>query len=141
MTYTNQENANDYLGFTDVSEAEVNQAERDLDDLALGAHGERQNAAPYRKLDPLNLDEYKADGLERACCEQIRYRRLMGSEFFARPQRKSGEAENVKFDGTLPHVAPRALAILSDVGLVNRLGSGSTTNNNASLEDIGWNLV
>lgn len=138
MTYTTDENANEYLGLTDVSENEVVQAERDIDDLALGAYPDRQTEAPFRKIDPATIDEFKADGLHRATCEQIRYRRLMGSEFFIKPQRKSGEAENVKFEGTLAHIAPRALAILADVGLVHMTGKANTSISSTSLEDIGW---
>jgi hypothetical protein len=140
MSYTTEEAANTYLGFTDVSENEVLQAERDLDDLALGAYPDRQTEEPFRKINPEKIDDFKADGLHRATCEQIRYRRLMGAEFFTRPQRKSGKAEGVEFDGTLPHIAPRALAILSDVGLAKRLGKPNATKETNSLEDIGWHL-
>jgi hypothetical protein len=141
MSYTTEEDANIYLGFTDVSEAEVLQAERDLDDLALGAYPDRQTEDPFRKIDPEKIDAFKADGLHRATCEQIRYRRLMGSEFFARPQRKSGKAEGVEFDGTLPHIAPRSLAILADVGLVQKLGKPNASKEINNLEEIGWKLV
>ncbi len=138
MTYTTDSAANEYLGMTDVTEDEVLQAERDLDDLALGAYLDRSNEAPFRKIDPEAIDAFKADGLARATAEQIRYRRLMGIEFFARPQRKSGSAENVEFEGYLPHVAPRSLAILADVGLVKRLGKPNTATSSGTLEDIGY---
>ena len=141
-TYTTEEAANTYLGTNDVSENEILQAERDLDDLALGAHGDRQTVEPYRKLDPSALTDFKADGLARACAEQVRYRRLMGEEFFIRPQRQSGSADGVSYEGTLPHIAPRVLAILSDVGLSNRLGGGTGKNaSQINLEDIGWSEV
>jgi len=138
MTYTDQEFANTYLGFGDVSETEIVQAENDLDDLALGAYKDRQTAEPFRKIVPGDIDDFKANGLARACCEQIRYRRLMGAEFFLRPQRDSGQIEGVQFQGTLPHIAPRALAILADVGLVKKLGKPSVSKVTTSLEDIGW---
>jgi hypothetical protein len=138
MTYTDQEFANTYLGFGDVSETEVVQAENDLDDLALGAYKDRQTEEPFRKVDLNVIKTFQANGLARACCEQIRYRRLMGAEFFVRPQRDSGQIEGVQFQGTLPHISPRALSILADVGLVKKLGKPSISQKITSLEDIGW---
>jgi hypothetical protein len=135
--YTSTESATTYLGIYDLTEEEINKAEQDIDDLALGAQPDRSTTAPFRKIDPEKIQGYKADGLHRATCEQVRYRRLMGSEFFSRPQRDKGSAEGISYEGTLPHIAPRALAILADVGLVNRTGKASA-GPSSELEDIGW---
>lgn len=135
-TYTDAETVNAFIGVADVSDAEINQAEADIDDLALGAW-ERQTAAPFRKIDPEKVPAAKADGLARATAEQVKYRRLMGEEFFTRPQRQRGSAEGVSYEGTLPHIAPRALAILADVGLVIKTGRPSTRPAE-DLEEIGW---
>jgi hypothetical protein len=136
-TYTSEEEANSYLGISDVSEPEIVQAEADLDDLALGAHPDRMTEAPFRKINPERITPHRGDALHRATCEQVRYRRLMGAEFFTRPQRDKGSAEGVSYEGTLPHIAPRATAILADVGLINKTGRASFTPR-SELEEIGW---
>jgi hypothetical protein len=138
-TYTDAAAVNAYIGVTDVSDAEINQAEADLDDLALGAW-KRQTTAPFRKLIPAKVSAAKADGLARATAEQVKYRRLMGEEFFTRPQRDKGSVDGVSYEGTLPHIAPRALAILADVGLVVKSGRPSTMPA-SNIEEIGWEEV
>lgn len=136
-TYLSEEAASEYLGY-EPTEAEILQAEADLDDMALGAHPDKEmTEAPYRKIDPSKISAKQEDSLARATAEQIKYRRLMGEEFFSRPQRSRGSAEGVSYEGRLPHIGERVLAILADAGLVNRLGTYSTKPK-VDLEDIGW---
>ena len=137
-TYTTAANTNTYLGVADVTEAEVLTAETDIDDLALGAY-ERSQEAPFRKLDPVKISASQEDALARATAEQVRYRRLMGAEHFSKPQRTKGSVDGVSYEGTLPHIGPRVLAILADAGLVNKLGKSSTSPA-SDLEEIGWHL-
>jgi hypothetical protein len=139
-TYLTTEEAETLLGY-EVTEAEILQAESDLDDLALGVvlKMDRSTEAPFRKLNPAKLTPAQEDNLKRATAEQIKYRRLMGEEFFSRPQRDKSSAEGVSVEGRLPHIGERVTAILADAGLINRLGTYSTKPK-SDLEDIGWEL-
>ena len=138
-TYISEEDATEYLGY-EPTEAEILQAEQDLDDLALGAQPEKEmTTAPFRKIDPAKISDKQESSLARATAEQIKYRRLMGEEFFSRPQRDKGSTEGVSYEGRLPHIGERVLAILADAGLVNRLGTYSSKPK-IDLEDIGWEL-
>jgi hypothetical protein len=131
--YVDAELVEDTIGHA-VEDVVIVAAEEDIDDLGLGAV-DRSTAG--RKLDPDALTAIKLDGLQRAVIEQIRYRELMGSTFFSKAQRSKGSADGVSFEGKLPHLSPRALTILADVGLVNRWGSMSSRDN-LDLEDIGY---
>lgn len=137
-TYISQEDATSYLGY-EPSEAEILQAESDLDDLALGVvlKMDRSTESPFRKINPDKLTPIQEDSLKRATAEQIKYRRLMGEEFFSRPQRDKSSAEGVTVEGRLPHIGERVTAILADAGLINRLGTYSTKPV-SDMEDIGW---
>jgi hypothetical protein len=139
-TYLTTEEAETLLGY-EITEAEVLQAESDLDDLALGVvlKMDRSTEAPFRKINPDKLTPAQEDNLKRATAEQIKYRRLMGEEFFSRPQRDKSSAEGVSVEGRLPHIGERVTAILADAGLINRLGTYSTKPK-SDLEDIGWEL-
>ena len=136
-TYISEEDAATYLGY-EPTEAEILQAEQDLDDLAIGVQPKYQmETAPYRKINPVKVSERQEMSLARATVEQIKYRRLMGEEFFNRPQRDKGSSEGVSYEGRLPHISERALAILADAGLINKLGTFSTKPK-LDLEEIGW---
>ena len=137
--YATEEFCNSYLGVDDVLDAEILKAEENIDDLAIGAVDERHllEEELWRKINPETIVPFKADGLARATAEQVKYRRVMGEEFFYKPQRDKGSIEGVNFEGTLPHISPKALAILSDVGLINKLGTSSQIAK-VNLEDIGY---
>ena len=141
--YATEEFCNAYLGVNDISDDEITKAEEMIDDLAIGSQeqtlGNRERFdfdGVWRKLNPDQLIDYKVDALSRATAEQVKYRRVMGEDFFYKPQRDKGSMDGVSFEGTLPHISPRALAILSDVGLVNKLGASSVVAK-IKLEDIG----
>lgn len=134
-TYISNADAETLTGY-ELTDLEINAAEADLDDIALGAHT-RSTTAPFRKLTPSTLTDAQEDGLKRATAEQIKYRKMMGEEFFVKSQRASGSADGISYSGKLPHIGPKVLAILADVGLVNRLGT-ITGSRNYDLEDIGY---
>ena len=103
-------------------ELDIIDAEQDIDDFGLGSWGAKDSET-HRKITPDKITESQVYDLKRAVVAQIKYRRVMGSDFFDRPQRKSGSAEGVSYQGIHPFLSPKALSILSDAGLVHRLGN------------------
>ena len=129
-TYATTTEVTTYLQLADgnaasATEAEVKQAEIDLDDYALGYTG-TWDSTTERKLTPSGLGSRKAAFLKRAVSEQVAYRRLMGPHFFTRAQFATVEADGFKREGTIPLVAPKASLLLAEAGLVRK--SGRITN-------------
>lgn len=129
-TYATTTEVSTYLQLSDGSaasatEAEVKQAEIDIDDYALGYTG-TWNETTERKLTPASLGSRKSTFLKRAVSEQVAYRRLMGPSFFTRAQFATVEADGFKRTGTVQLVAPKASLLLAEAGLVRK--SGRITN-------------
>lgn len=130
-TYTTQADFEAYVeGWVTDNPAALDRllerAERDVDSVI--GYSATRNQTTGLKLNPAELETWRAAALSRAVCAQAEYRNKMGEDFMVRAQHGAVSGPDFSTSGRLPYIGPKVLIELEGTSLAQRtttVGSGS----------------